>query len=193
MTMALLEVRPGAVCRWDLVVLGECGLARTAARAGLKSSVVTALLDNPDGRRLADELRASGVGDAHIRWITGDVQADHAGWAAARLKPGDVPWSILFAAVGARWFHVGGAFATLSGATALVAAEAMETARRCGTIVSYDLASTGLSGAGQINARLASLADVVVSSAADVAAPLVAAIRSGVLGATADGEVPESR
>jgi 2-dehydro-3-deoxygluconokinase len=182
----LLEIRPAAACRWDLMALGEDSLAQAVARFGLQASVVTALADNEGGRRQADELRDSGVGLAHVRWTPDG--------AASLLKPGDVPWSILFAAVGVRWFHIGGAFAALSGSTALVAAEAMETARRCGTIVSYDLAGTdssraGLIGAGtvdtdlasaaEVNARLADLADVVVGSAAEVTTRLLQAIESG--------------
>jgi 2-dehydro-3-deoxygluconokinase len=187
MVGTLLEIRPASACRWDLMVLGEDSLAVAVARSGLQASVVTALADNETGRRQAAELRDSGVGVAHIRWIP-DGAASFSD-ASSLLKPGDVPWSILFAAVGVRWFHTGGAFATLSSTTALVAAEAMETARRCGTIVSYDLAGTDLIGAGladtdlasaaEVNARLAGLADVVVGSAAEVMTRLLQAIESG--------------
>jgi 2-dehydro-3-deoxygluconokinase len=199
MVGTLLEIRPASACRWDLMVLGEDSLAQAVARSGLQASVVTALPDNDTGRRQADELRDSGVGLAHIRWIPDGVASPpnaastlnsaSSPDSASLLKPGDVPWSILFAAVGVRWFHTGGAFATRSGTTALVAAEAMETARRCGTIVSYDLAGTDLIGAGladpdlasaaEVNARLADLADVVLGSAAEVTTRLLQAIESG--------------
>jgi 2-dehydro-3-deoxygluconokinase len=55
------------------------------------------------------------------------------------MRPGEVDWKELFQRQGVRWFHLGGIFTALSESTARVAQEAMETAKKAGTIVSYDL------------------------------------------------------
>jgi len=55
------------------------------------------------------------------------------------MKPGVVDWEYIFGELGVRWFHTGGIFATLSDSTHEVALEAVEVARRHGTIVSFDL------------------------------------------------------
>ena len=65
--------------------------------------------------------------------------SDRGHTAASQLKPGDVDWEQIFGRDGARWLHCGGIFAALSETTADVALEAMEAARRHGTVVSYDL------------------------------------------------------
>jgi sugar/nucleoside kinase (ribokinase family) len=172
--VTLLEIRPASACRWDLVVLGEVAgteyeTARAAARSGLATGMVTAVADNHAGQVLADLLGDGGIGQAHTRRIDparGRRIPRVAGSAASLLKPSDVPWSILFAAEGARWFHTGGTFAALSGTTPLAAAEAMRTARRCGTIVSYDLTCPP-GRTHDVNADLACLADVLIGSEAD--------------------------
>ena len=90
--------------------------------------------------------------------------SDRGHTAASQLRPGDVDWERIFGAEGARWFHCGGIFAALSEPdTAALAREAMEAARRHGTIVSYDLnyrpslwkasGGTGARGRGQRAAR----------------------------------------
>jgi Entner-Doudoroff aldolase len=50
-----------------------------------------------------------------------------------------IDWEHLFGTLGVRCLHTGGIFAALSPSTAALAEEAMRVARRCGTIVSYDL------------------------------------------------------
>ena len=56
-----------------------------------------------------------------------------------RCSPGDVDWDAIFGRDGARWFHCGGIFAALSEHAAALALEAMQAARRHGTVVSFDL------------------------------------------------------
>ena len=93
--------------------------------------------------------------------------SDRGHTAISQLKPGDFDWDALFAG-GVRWFHTGGIFAALSETTPQVAREAMEAAKRHGTIVSYDLnyrASLwkGIGGAEkarEVNRELVSLVDV---------------------------------
>jgi 2-dehydro-3-deoxygluconokinase len=185
----LLPIRPAGEARWDLVSLGEImlrldpGAARVAsARSfqvwegggeynvarglrkcfGLRTSVVTALADNPVGRLIEDCVLQGGVDTSHITWVPYDgigrsvrnglnftergfgVRgavgcSDRGNTAASQLRRGVVDWGGVFEAEGARWFHTGGIFAGLSETTADVAEEAMRAARAAGTIVSYDL------------------------------------------------------
>ena len=187
--MPALSLKPAAECRFDLVSLGEVMLrldpgqtrihtarqfkawegggeynvARGLKRCfGLRTAVVTALVDNPIGRLLEDLILQGGVDSAHVRWVPDDgvgrtarnglnftergfgVRAalgcsDRGHTAVSQLEPGDVDWERLFASEGARWFHTGGIFAALSETAPLVAREAMTAARKHGTLVSYDL------------------------------------------------------
>ena len=184
-----LTVRPVDECRYDAVSLGEVmlrldpgdGRIRTARsftvwegggeynvsrglrRAfGLRTTVVTALADNPVGRLVEDLVLQGGVDTSHIRWtpydgigrtvrnglnftergfgVRGAVGAsDRGNTAASQMRPGDVDWDDLFGREGVRWFHTGGIFAGLSESSADVAAEAMAAAQRHRTVVSYDL------------------------------------------------------
>ena len=65
--------------------------------------------------------------------------SDRGHTAISQLQPGQVNWDEIFGTQGARWFHTGGIFCALSESTPLVAREAMEAARRHGTLISYDL------------------------------------------------------
>src|SRR5512139_588591 len=203
--MSRLEVKTKAGCRFDLVSLGEVMLrldpgdgriattrafrvwegggeynvARGLKRCfGLRSAVVTALVDNPVGRLVEDLMYQGGV-DQLVRWAKDDgvgrtvrnglnftergfgVRAalgcsDRGHTAASQLKPGEVDWDQLFGREGARWLHTGGIFAALSETTPLVAREAMEAAQIHGVVVSYDLnyrASLWKSIGGQGRAR----------------------------------------
>jgi 2-dehydro-3-deoxygluconokinase len=184
-----LIIKPNSACRWDLVSLGEVMLrldpgderiatTRTfrawegggeynVARGlrkcfGLRTAVVTALVDNPVGRLIEDLILQGGVDPRHVRWLPFDgigraarnplnftergfgIRAalgcsDRAHSAASQLRPGMVDWERIFGAEGARWFHTGGIFAALSATTPDLVLEAIACARRHGTIVSYDL------------------------------------------------------
>jgi 2-dehydro-3-deoxygluconokinase len=227
--MSLL-LRPESECRWDLVALGEVMLrldpgegriatARTfhawegggeynVARGlrrcfGMRTSVVTALADNPVGRLVEDLILQGGVDLSHVRWVSYDGVgrsvrnglnftergfgvrgalgcSDRGQTAVSQLRPGDIDWDAIFGKEGARWFHCGGIFVALSPTTAAVAAEAMSSARRHGTIVSYDLnyrASLwsdvgGKARAQEVNRELASLVDVMLGNEEDFTAAL---------------------
>src|SRR5450631_3768044 len=143
---------------------GEYNVARGLRRCfGLRTAVVTALVENPVGRLVEDLMLQGGVDTSVLRWLPYDgvgravrnglnftergfgVRAavgcsDRGLTAVSQLNPGDFDWESIFGAgLGARWFHTGGIFAALSASTAQVAAEAMEVAHRTGTPVSYDL------------------------------------------------------
>ena len=142
---------------------GEYNVARGLKRCfGLRTGIVTALADNPVGRLIEDLIYQGGVAQAHLGWrpydgIGREVRnglnftergfgvrgalgcSDRGNSAASQMRPGDVDWERIFGADGVRWFHCGGVFAALSPGTAELALEAMEAARRHGTVVSYDL------------------------------------------------------
>ncbi len=142
---------------------GEYNVARGLARCfAMRTTAVTALVDNPVGRLIEDLMRQGGVDLSHVRWVEFDgvgrlvrnglnftergfgLRAplgcyDRGHTAVSRLQPGEVDWDLIFGTEGARWFHCGGIFAALSETTPLVAREAMEAAHRHGVVVSYDL------------------------------------------------------
>jgi 2-dehydro-3-deoxygluconokinase len=183
---------------------GEYNVTRGLSRCfGLSTAVVTALADNPVGRLVEDFVLQGGVDPAWIRWVPYDGVGrearnglnftergfgirgavgvpDRGHTAVSRMRPGDVDWDHLFGDLGVRWFHTGGIFAALSATTAEVAAEAMESAHRHGTVVSYDLnyrpslwkGIGGIEHARQVNRRLAPLVDVMLGNEEDFTACL---------------------
>jgi 2-dehydro-3-deoxygluconokinase len=225
-----LTLKPASECRFDLVSLGEVMLrldpgdarihtarsfrvwegggeynvARGLARCfGMRTAVVTALVDNPVGRLVQDLLYQGGVDHRHVRFVPDDgvgrtvrnglnftergfgVRAavgcsDRGHTAVSQMRPGDVDWDRIFGGEGARWFHTGGIFAALSETTPLVAREAMASARRHGTIVSYDLnyraslwkSIGGKERAREVNRGLAAHVDVMLGNEEDFTAAL---------------------
>jgi 2-dehydro-3-deoxygluconokinase len=183
---------------------GEYNVARGLKRCfGLDAAIVTALVDNPVGRLVQDLIYQGGVDQGYLRFVPDDgvgrsarnglnftergfgVRAavgcsDRGHTAVSQMKPGDVDWDRVFGRDGARWFHTGGIFAALSETTPLLAKEAMQAARRHGTIVSYDLnyrASLWKSIGGQrrareVNRELAPLVDVMLGNEEDFSAAL---------------------
>src|SRR5512147_1954224 len=184
-----LTIKPREQCRWDAAALGEIMLrldpgdsrirttrtfqvwegggeynvARGLRRCfGLRTTVVTAIVDNEVGRLLEDLMPQGGVELSHVKWVPFDGIgraarvglnftekgagarpavgcSDRAYSAASQLKPGDVDWKQLFEKEGVRWLHCGGIFAALSATTADITIEAMEAAKAAGTVISYDL------------------------------------------------------
>ena len=142
---------------------GEYNVARGLARCfGLRTAVVTSLVDNEVGRLVEDLVLGGGVDTSWITWVADDGVgrdvrnglnftergfgvrgavgvSDRGHSASSQLRPGDIDWEHLFGTLGVRWFHTGGIFAGLSAGTADVVIAAMEAARRHGTVVSYDL------------------------------------------------------
>jgi 2-dehydro-3-deoxygluconokinase len=183
---------------------GEYNVARGLRRCfGLQTAVVTALADNPVGRLVEDFMLQGGVDLRHLKWVPYDgvgrtarnglnftergfgVRAavgcsDRGHTAISQLKPGEIDWTQIFTREGVRWFHTGGIFCALSETTPLVAKEAMETAKKSGAIVSYDLnyraslwkSIGGQAKAQQVNRALAPLIDVVLGNEEDFTAAL---------------------
>jgi len=193
--MAKLDIRPAADCRYDAVSLGEVMLRidpgdvptsrmRTAriwhgggetnvaeglsACFGLRTAVVTALVDDGVGRNIENQMREAGVDTSHVVWFRTDgkgrFSTDQKGtlhngvnftWSGKgvlpsvteyyrahtpirELKPGDVDWEGLFGQ-GVRWFHTGGIYTLISPTSSDVALEAMEVAGKHGAFRSFDL------------------------------------------------------
>jgi 2-dehydro-3-deoxygluconokinase len=106
-----------------------------------------------------------------------EVWYDRANEAGSLLAPGDFDWEDLFKVLGVRWFHSGGIFASLSRTSSALIEEGMKSARKAGTVVSYDLnfrkklwdASEGGSArAVEVNRRIVSLADALFGNEEDL-------------------------
>jgi 2-dehydro-3-deoxygluconokinase len=183
---------------------GEYNVARGLKRCfGLEAAVVTALADNPVGRLVQDLIYQGGVDQSHIKWVKYDgvgrtvrngvnftergfgVRAalgcsDRGHTAISQLKKGDIDWNKIFGDEGVRWLHTGGIFCALSESTPEVAREAMEVAKKHGTIISYDLnyrdslwrAIGGQSKAQEVNRDLAQYVDVMIGNEEDFTACL---------------------
>jgi 2-dehydro-3-deoxygluconokinase len=106
--------------------------------------------------------------------------SDRGHTAISQLKAGDIDWDSVFGKRGARWFHTGGIFCALSESTPAVAEEAMQAAKRHGTIISYDLnyrdslwkSIGGKKQAQAVNRRLAPYVDVMLGNEEDFSAAL---------------------
>jgi 2-dehydro-3-deoxygluconokinase len=183
---------------------GEYNVARGLKRCfGLDAAVVTVFADDPVGRLLQDLIYQGGVDQSLIRWVEHDgvghaarnglnftergfgVRAalgsyDRGHTAVSQLKPGEIDWDEIFGKHGARWFHTGGIFCALSATTPEVAIEAMQSAKRHGTTVSYDLnyrpslwkSHGGKKAAQDVNRRLAPHVDVMLGNEEDFSAAL---------------------
>lgn len=183
---------------------GEYNVARGLRRCfGLKTAVVTALADNEVGRLIEDFILQGGVDPTLIQWVPYDGigknvrnglnftergfgvrgavgVSDRGNSAASQLKTGDVDWDYVFGTLGVRWLHTGGIFAALSDSTAQVVIEAVKSAKKFGTVVSYDLnyraslwkSIGGKDKARQVNQEIASYVDVMVGNEEDFTACL---------------------
>lgn len=193
--MAQIQLKSAEECRFDAVSLGEVMMrldpgdvptrrGRTmrvwhgggetnvaeglSACFGLRTSVVTALVDDGIGRNIECQLREAGVDTRQIIWFSPDGKGKfatdgkgtlHNGinftWAGKgilpsvteyyrahtpvrEIKPGDFDWDGLFGA-GVRWFNTGGIYNNLSAHSAAMSLEAMQKAGKYGVFRSFDL------------------------------------------------------
>ncbi len=184
---------------------GEYNVARGLRRCfGLRTVIATALADNQVGRLVEDCILQGGVDTTLLRWVPFDgvgrtvrnglnftergfgVRAaagcsDRGHTAISQVKTGDFDWESIFGAQrGSRWFHTGGILAALSESTALVAAEAMDAARKHETPVSYDLnyrdslwrSIGGKAKAQDVNRELVRKVDLLLGNEEDFTAML---------------------
>lgn len=183
---------------------GEYNVARGLRKCfGLKTAAVTALADNEVGRLVEDFMLQGGVDTSLIRWVKYDGigrtvrnglnftergfgirgalgVSDRGNTAASQLKEGDIDWDHIFGTLGVRWLHTGGIFAALSDTTARVVIEAVKSAKKYGTAVSYDLNYRpslwndigGKAKAQQVNKEIAKYIDVMIGNEEDFTACL---------------------
>ena len=136
---------------------------------GLRTAVVTALVEDGIGRNIENQLREAGIDTGHIIWFSPSGKGKHATdgkgtlhnginftWAGKgvlpsvteyyrahtpirEIGPGEVDWDHIFGGLGTRWFSTGGIYTLLSDKTADLALEAMTRAGEHGTGRSFDL------------------------------------------------------
>lgn len=178
---------------------GEYNVSRGLSKCfGMDTAVATALADNEIGLLIEDFIMQGGVDTRFIKWMPYDGigrsvrnglnftergfgirgalgVSDRANSAASKLKKGDIDWETIFGKYGSRWFHTGGIFAALSETTPDVVLEAVQTARKYGTIISYDLnyrpslwsGTGGKARAQEVNREIAKYIDVMIGNEED--------------------------
>jgi 2-dehydro-3-deoxygluconokinase len=176
---------------------GEFNTAANLADCfGLRTGIVSAMVEYPIGDLIAGRVRSMGVRPFYKMFRHDGVRGpnmatvysdrglgvrgptvfyNRCNEAAAQLKPGDFDWDAIFG-LGVRWFHSGGIFASLSESTSALIVEGMEAAHRHGAVVSFDLnyreklwAAAG--GAGRAVATLSGIVehvDVLVGNEEDL-------------------------
>ena len=172
---------------------GEYNVARGLRSCfGQRAAIVTGIARNEIGYLLEDQILQGGVDTSLVKWfeydgigrsvrnglnfvergfgIRGTVGcSDRGHTATAKIQPGDIDWDYIFGDLGVRWFHTGGIYAALSEDSYKVTIEAIQAAKKHGTIVSYDLnfrASLwkdrgGLAQCKKANQSIAPLVDVI--------------------------------
>ena len=183
---------------------GEYNVSRGLKKCfRMDTAIVTAFADNDIGRLVEDFIMQGGVDTSIIKWIPYDGigrtvrngfnftergfgirgalgVSDRGNTAASQLKKGDIDWEYIFGSLGVRWFHSGGIFVGLSDTTPELVIEAVKTAKKYGTIVSYDLnyrASLwshigGKVRAQEVNKEIAKYIDVMIGNEEDFTASL---------------------
>lgn len=183
---------------------GEYNVARGLRKCfGLRSGILTSFADNEIGRLLEDFILQGGVDVSLIKWLPYDGigraarnglnftergfgirgalgVSDRANTAASKLRLGDLDFDHIFGNLGSRWFHTGGIFAALSDSTPDVVIEACKTAKKYGTIVSFDLnyrpslwkGIGGKARAQEVNKEIAKYVDVMIGNEEDFSACL---------------------
>ncbi len=139
---------------------GEFNCAANLADCfGMKTGIVSAIVNYPIGDLIAERVRGmgvkpffksfkhNGVNGPNMATVYSDrgfglrapvVFYNRCNEAASFLKPGDFNWNEIFSG-GVRWFHSGGIFASLSETTGEVIIVAIRDAKAAGAVTSFDL------------------------------------------------------
>lgn len=166
---------------------GEYNVTKNLSKCFRRTTAIaTSLANNALGRLAQDFIKQGGIDDSMILWRENARNGlyfiergfglrapssvfDRENTATSSLKTGEIDWQTIFGEKGARWFLTGGVFTGLSETTPGVALEAMKTAQKNGTVVSYDLNYRGslwknrggMEAANALNRRLLPHTDVV--------------------------------
>lgn len=183
---------------------GEYNVIRGLRRCfGLETAVITAFADNEVGKLMEDLILQGGVDTSLIKWmktdgigrvcrnglnftergfgIRGAVGcSDRANTAISKATPADLDFEYIFGELGVRWLHTGGIYAALSEQSSETVINAIKTAKKYGTIVSYDLnyrpsmwsAIGGKEKAQEVNKEIAKYVDVMIGNEEDFTACL---------------------
>ena len=183
---------------------GEYNVMRGLRRCfGMKTAVMTAFADNEMGRLMEDLILQGGVDTSLIRWMKTDgigkscrnglyfaergfgirgalACSDRANTAISQATVDDFDPEYVFGRLGVRWFHTGGIYAALSERSSETVIETVKTAKKYGTVVSYDLNyrsslwdhNGGRETARKVNSSIAPYVDVMIGNEEDYTASL---------------------
>ena len=106
--------------------------------------------------------------------------SDRFNTAISKATPKDFNFQHIFGELGVRWLHTGGIYAALSEQSCETVIEAIRTAKKNGTVVSYDLnyrpsmwnAIGGIKKAQEVNKEIAKYVDVMIGNEEDFTACL---------------------
>ena len=170
---------------------GEYNVVRGLRRCfGLNTAVITAFADNEVGMLMEDFILQGGVDTSLIKWMKTDGIGrtcrnglnftERANTAISKATPEDFDFDYIFGELGVRWLHTGGIYAALSEQSCETVLAAIKTAKKYGTIVSYDLnyrpsmwsAIGGHAKAQEVNKEIAKYVDVMIGNEEDFTACL---------------------
>lgn len=183
---------------------GEYNVARGLRKCfAMDTAVITAFADNETGLLLEDLVMQGGVDTSLIKFVPTDGMgricrnglnftergfgvrgavgcSDRFNTAISKMKPEDFDFEYIFGTLGARWLHTGGIYAALSEETCETVIAAIKTAKKYGTVVSYDLnyrpslwsAIGGKAKAQEVNKEIAKYVDVMIGNEEDFTACL---------------------
>ena len=183
---------------------GEYNVIRGLRRCfGLNTAVITAFADNEVGKLMEDLILQGGVDTSLIYWKKTDGIgrvcrnglnftergfgirgakgcSDRANTAISQATEKDFDFDYIFGKLGVRWLHTGGIYAALSEQSCETVIQAIKTAKKYGTVVSYDLnyrpsmwsAIGGQKKAQEVNKEIAKYVDVMIGNEEDFTACL---------------------
>lgn len=187
---------------------GEYNVVRGLRKCfGMTTGVMTAFAENEVGLLLEDLIMQGGVDTSLIAWkqtdgigrmcrnglnftergfgVRGAVGcSDRANTAISQATAEDFDFDYVFGKLGVQWFHTGGIYAALSETSCETVLKAIKTAKKYGTVVSYDLnyrpsmwsAIGGIEKAREVNREIAKYVDVMIGNEEDFTACLGFAI-----------------
>ncbi len=183
---------------------GEYNVVRGLRRCfGMKTAAITAFADNEVGKLMEDLMLQGGVDTSLVKFMNTDGIgricrnginftergfgirgavgcSDRANTAISKATPEDFDFEYIFGELGVRWLHTGGIYAALSEQSCETVLAAIKTAKKYGTIVSYDLnyrpsmwsAIGGLEKCREVNQEIAKYVDVMIGNEEDFTACL---------------------